>query len=562
MRTLSRKILSLSLVAIVSLFFICFVTVNSSYADDDACSVAGINDPLICGTAHSDEEVELMDRTKGVLDTVYLWIGIIAVIFIVIGGIKYMTSQGEAEQIKRAKSTITFSIIGLVVTLAAFAITNFFIDALNGRAPSDTVAEGGGDGRGGSTRDDESRYKVKSISAIDSAKLMAGAKTTIKYKVVPDYATNRSVTFSSSDENVATVDQSGVVTAKKAGTTTITLSSSDGPKKEVKVTVFDPIPVTSIELSTKEVKLKKQKTATVTAKALPENATDKKLVWSSENTSVATVTQNGLITGIKPGNTTNIVVTARNQRVFAFNKNPSQITLADTNVPDEFPKVQAKVKVSVVGEYKAVDKLYEGNSMDHWLWVPEGATDNMPLVVILHGDGETRYPNRVLNYPQLKYVKKSKKAIALAPVMMHTSAKWENGYYIGVKSIIDDLIKKYKIDTKRIYIIGYSRGAIGSWFMVNKYPGFFAALMPISCGAYNGENPKNFVPTAVRGYVGNRGDDANYMSHMQSMARKIVGEGGKAEIIVLNGKDHGSAIGAIDNKDAIGKWLYSQRLKK
>ena len=99
------------------------LAVPSYAAPQDACEVAGVNDPLICGTKDSNEEVALQKRIKSVLETVYLWLGIIAVIVIVIGGINYMTSTGEAEKIKRAKSTITYAIIGLVVTLAAFAIT-------------------------------------------------------------------------------------------------------------------------------------------------------------------------------------------------------------------------------------------------------------------------------------------------------------------------------------------------------------------------------------------------------------------------------------------------------
>ncbi|MBO4855096.1 hypothetical protein J5500_01660, partial [Candidatus Saccharibacteria bacterium] len=50
------------------------------YEAQDACGIAGFDDPLICGTGESNEEKELQKRVKSMLETVYMWIGIIAVI--------------------------------------------------------------------------------------------------------------------------------------------------------------------------------------------------------------------------------------------------------------------------------------------------------------------------------------------------------------------------------------------------------------------------------------------------------------------------------------------------
>ncbi len=75
-------------------------------------------------------EGELQEKVRNILNAVYLWIGIIAVIAIIIGGVKYMTSQGDASKIKSAKDTILYAIIGLIVALLAFAITNFILGAL------------------------------------------------------------------------------------------------------------------------------------------------------------------------------------------------------------------------------------------------------------------------------------------------------------------------------------------------------------------------------------------------------------------------------------------------
>jgi len=71
--------------------------------------------------------VEPNDLLSGVLNTVYWVAGVSAIIVIVIAGIFYAISQGEAAKIKRAKEAILYSVVGLVVVMVAFIITNFVI---------------------------------------------------------------------------------------------------------------------------------------------------------------------------------------------------------------------------------------------------------------------------------------------------------------------------------------------------------------------------------------------------------------------------------------------------
>ena len=54
-------------------------------------------------------------------------LGLVAVIVIIIGGINYMTSAGDAGKVKKAKDTILYGVIGLVICVLAFAIVNFVI---------------------------------------------------------------------------------------------------------------------------------------------------------------------------------------------------------------------------------------------------------------------------------------------------------------------------------------------------------------------------------------------------------------------------------------------------
>lgn len=66
-----------------------------------------------------------------ILNAVYLWAGIIAVIVIVIAGFFYVFSRGEAQQIARAKNAILGAVVGIVVIILAFAITNIVTQAVS-----------------------------------------------------------------------------------------------------------------------------------------------------------------------------------------------------------------------------------------------------------------------------------------------------------------------------------------------------------------------------------------------------------------------------------------------
>lgn len=115
--------------------------------------------------------------------------------------------------------------------------------------------------------------------------------------IKPEGATYPTVTWSSADEAIATVDQNGVITGVQAGKTTITALSdepTDVPKKAtVSVTVLQP--VQTITLDGEQGEIAKGKTLKITACALPEDSSNKGFQWSSSDPSVATVSK-GVVT--------------------------------------------------------------------------------------------------------------------------------------------------------------------------------------------------------------------------------------------------------------------------
>ena len=149
-------------------------------------------------------------------------------------------------------------------------------------------------------------YPVTGVTLdMTSLTLTEGETETLKATIAPDNATDKSITWSSSNASVATVDASGKVTAVSAGTATITVKTTDGGKTaDCAVTVNQKvIPVTGVSLDKTELELTKGETATLTATIAPEDATDKSVTWSSLYPEIASVDDNGKIAALEPGST-------------------------------------------------------------------------------------------------------------------------------------------------------------------------------------------------------------------------------------------------------------------
>jgi uncharacterized protein YjdB len=121
------------------------------------------------------------------------------------------------------------------------------------------------------------------------------------------------VTWSSSDENVVSVDESGVITASQVGEADITMDTGevqteDGPPTTATITITVTIPVEGVELDKSELTVGTDETGQLTATVLPTNATNQDVYWESDDEDIATVDENGLVTGVTAGESTIITV--------------------------------------------------------------------------------------------------------------------------------------------------------------------------------------------------------------------------------------------------------------
>lgn len=140
----------------------------------------------------------------------------------------------------------------------------------------------------------------------DELSLTKGETAQLTAAVLPENADNRTVTWTTEDKSVATVDAEGLVTAVGAGSTVIKASAGN-VSAECNVTVSG-IPVKSIKLDKTSLDLAEGQTAQLNAEVLPDNADDRTVTWSTSDDAVATVSASGLVTAVAAGNA---VITAK-----------------------------------------------------------------------------------------------------------------------------------------------------------------------------------------------------------------------------------------------------------
>ena len=147
-----------------------------------------------------------------------------------------------------------------------------------------------------------------------SAELVVGKSYYLKVVSVSPKKASKSVTFTTSNKKVATVNNKGKITAKKAGTATITATSKSNKKVKAtcKVTVYSK--VKSITLSTTKKELAIGKTFTLKASVKPASSIQN-VTYKSANSKIASVTKKGVVTAKKIGKTTITVKSKSNPSV-------------------------------------------------------------------------------------------------------------------------------------------------------------------------------------------------------------------------------------------------------
>lgn len=239
-------------------------------------------------------------------------------------------------------------------------------------------------------------------------------------------------------------------------------------------------------------------------------------------------------------------------------------TAAPTELPETEPPQTEPIAVL---DFEAGAHLLKftdestGDYLDYYLFVPENAVEDMPLLVFLHGDGEVGHPERLEHYgPMIKAKEiygEDFPFLALYPCTR--SYSWTSGYIPRtLKALIDTTVESYRIDSDRIIITGHSRGSVGVWYMISAYGDYFSAAIPISCGPFAALDLDACDNVPVWAFAGS-GDqlENRYSTTMKWAVDQIVEYGGTAQLQILKNVTHANTCVEAFSEDVF-TWMLEQ----
>lgn len=150
--------------------------------------------------------------------------------------------------------------------------------------------------------------------SIDNTTLQKGERKQLQVTISPEEASNHKVIYSSSNPNVATIDDKGVVHALTSGTTTITVKAQENSvQNSIEINVFSP--VTGISIDQTEIYMPVGDNFKINAYIEPEDANNPNIIYKSDSEDIATIDENGIITAVKEGKTIISAISEENESI-------------------------------------------------------------------------------------------------------------------------------------------------------------------------------------------------------------------------------------------------------
>lgn len=199
--------------------------------------------------------------------------------------------------------------------------------------------------------------------------------------------------------------------------------------------------------------------------------------------------------------------------------------------------------------------------LDYYLYIPDKAVKNMPLIVFLHGDGVVNKLDQLENHGLIQSVKEiygeDFPFLVLSPCTR--TASWiKYGIPETLKKLIDDVVEKYSINVDKIIITGHSRGAIGVWHMIGEYGDYFSAAVPVSCSNETNLNVENMKNVPIWALVGGGYNDYNTYGKMLDIIAGIINKyDGNCTVTVVGTYNHGDMATAGYTKEVF-EWMLEQ----
>lgn len=199
--------------------------------------------------------------------------------------------------------------------------------------------------------------------------------------------------------------------------------------------------------------------------------------------------------------------------------------------------------------------------LDYYLFIPENAEINMPLIVFLHGDGEVNKIEALENYGLMVKAREiygnEFPFIAIFPCSRVYS--WTEGSIPETLfGLIESTVEDCSIDRDRIIITGHSRGSMGTWNMISTYGDYFSAAVPVSCGADVTLDYAICAKVPVLAFAGTSGEmEYKYQNAMRRIVQHLTDAGGIAELVILQGCTHGDTSEYAYTEETF-RWMLEQ----
>ena len=294
----------------------------------------------------------------------------------------------------------------------------------------------------------------------------------------------------------------------------------------------------------------------------------------SENTTVQESSMTNDESTTDPKETTGSAMTTEKSAVTSDqDKTPS----APASDQDKTPSVPAKEPETTILPSQTVEptkgstpasftacsiRTSQFGTFRYWLYTPSDPTENMPLIVYLHGGSgkgdDLNLITSVDGFPQ--YLQDGQlgdvRAYVIIPQLPSTQKGWVNAAE-AIFDLIDHTVSTYKINRNNISLTGHSMGGTGTWKLACTYPNLFARIAPLSGSIRNTPDIiDKLKDIPVRAFVGSA-DTIVPPDSSKEVVVALKAAGGNAEITVFDGADHFSvpSLTFLDaNIDLVG-WL-------
>lgn len=183
-----------------------------------------------------------------------------------------------------------------------------------------------------------------------------------------------------------------------------------------------------------------------------------------------------------------------------------------------------------------------GKKIDYWVFTPQNATANMPMIVYLHGShSQGDDLNLVLNEDFCQMVSNGDfndvSAYIVFPQLSSSYRGW-GSIQSELTEFIDSLSDKYDADKNNISLVGFSLGGTGTINLATAYPGYFSKIAPIAGGArYIDETSKALSNTSIWAFVGSE-DVVVKPYTSEKLIENMKSAGKDAQITIFNGAEH------------------------